>query len=96
MAGNTLYASLFEDNITRLDLWQLPNSHRNGPIYLNVLRYLDIPQAVALGAEKSAVRIYESADSESDWSYPRTVVDRLEWADKPLEIRQLPTPSSGE
>ncbi|MBD3672477.1 MAG: acetylxylan esterase [Planctomycetaceae bacterium] len=96
MAGNTLYASLFEDDITRLDLWQLPSSHRNGPIYLNVLRYLDLPQAVALGAEKSAVRIYDSQDSKSDWKYPATVRERLEWPEKQLGIRQLPKPDVGE
>ncbi|MHC4734537.1 MAG: hypothetical protein ACYTDW_08765, partial [Planctomycetota bacterium] len=46
MGGIVLYASLFEPVITRLDLWDLPNSHRDGPTFLNVLRYLDMPHAV--------------------------------------------------
>ena len=47
MAANTLYASLFEPDIQRLDLHDLPGSHREGPDYLNVLRFLDIPQAAS-------------------------------------------------
>ena len=34
--------------VARLDLHDLPESHREGPAYLNVLRTLDLPQAVAL------------------------------------------------
>src|SRR5262249_19590982 len=42
MAGIVLYASLFEPDIARLDLWRLPASHREGVDFLNVLRVLDI------------------------------------------------------
>ncbi|MDB4786583.1 MAG: acetylxylan esterase [Planctomycetaceae bacterium] len=96
MAGNTLYASLFEDDITRLDLWQLPASHHDGPVYLNVLRYLDLPQAVVLGAEKSAVRIYEARPDQSPWEYSKTVAERLELGETQLEIRQLPSSTPSE
>ena len=48
MAANALYASLFISNAPQLDLQNLPDSHRTGPIYLNILRHLDIPQARAL------------------------------------------------
>jgi dienelactone hydrolase len=58
MAGIVLYASLFEPDIAGLDLRHLPNSHRDGPIFLNVLRYMDIPQAVAMANERTQVRIY--------------------------------------
>ena len=58
MAGIVLYASLFEPDIAGLDLWHLPNSHRDGPIFLNLLRYMDIPQAVVIAAERTQVRIY--------------------------------------
>ena len=55
MAGVTLYASLFESSlfkpeIKRLDLYDLPRSNRDGPAFLNVSRYLDMQQAVALAA----------------------------------------------
>jgi dienelactone hydrolase len=53
MAGIVLYALLFEPDIAGLDLQYLPNSHRDGPIFLNVLRFMDIPQAVAIAAERT-------------------------------------------
>ena len=57
MAANTLYASLFIPDVKRLDLHALPVSQQDGPIYLNVLRHLDLPQAVALAAERSTVAL---------------------------------------
>jgi hypothetical protein len=87
MAGNVLYASLFEPDIKRLDLWHLPKSHQEGPYYLNVLRYLDTPQAVALAAERSQVRIYQ--DTSDGWEYPVEVSKALGW-EKALQVRALP------
>jgi hypothetical protein len=58
MAGIVLYSSLFEPDIAELDLWNLPESHREGPIFLNVLRFMDIPQAVAMAAERTEVQLY--------------------------------------
>jgi len=70
MAGIILYASLFEHGIARLDLWNLPHSHSDlsavsvadGPDFLNVLRYLDIPQALAMAAENTQVHLYQKDD----------------------------------
>ncbi|NQT01689.1 MAG: prolyl oligopeptidase family serine peptidase [Planctomycetes bacterium] len=77
MAGIVLYASLFEPDITRLDLWHLPNTHRDGPTFLNVLRYLDIPQAVAMAAERSQIRLYQEIDS--GWGFPQAVAEKFGW-----------------
>jgi dienelactone hydrolase len=85
MAGNVLYASLFEPKIARLDLWHMPKSHHEGPHYLNVLRYLDTPQAVAMAAERSQVRIYQ--DGKEGWQYPADIVAKLGWGEKALQIR---------
>ncbi|HCO95250.1 MAG TPA: hypothetical protein DIU00_15090, partial [Phycisphaerales bacterium] len=63
MAGIVLYASLFEPDIDRIDLRHLPDSHHDGPIFLNVLRYMDLPQAVTMAAERSRVRLYQENDS---------------------------------
>ncbi|MFT5468967.1 MAG: dienelactone hydrolase [Verrucomicrobiales bacterium] len=68
MAGNALYASLFVDKpVATLDLHRLPTSHLDGPAYLNVLRFLDMPQAAAMAAQRSKLRIY-TAD-ENAWAY---------------------------
>jgi dienelactone hydrolase len=84
MAGVVLYASLFEPKITRLDLHGLPPSHRDGPYLFNVQRILDMPQAVALAAERSQVIVYD--DEPERWDYPRQVAERLGW-EKRLQVR---------
>ncbi len=88
MAGIALYAALFEPNIHRLDLWNLSVSHHEGPIFLNVLRFLDIPQAVAMAAENSQVRIYQT--DKTGWDYPQEVSKKLGWDKKQIQIRNLP------
>jgi len=93
MAANTLYASLFIPEVTRLDLHALPTSHRAAPTFLNVLRHLDIPQAVALAAERSTVTLY-TKDAES-WRYPQAVATALGWGEKRLQIRQPLEPLPG-
>jgi hypothetical protein len=93
MAGVVLYASLFEPDVGRLDLWHLPESHQNGPIFLNVLRVLDTPQAVAMAAERSNVRIYQ--ETAGGWTYPREVADALRWSEKRLQVRAIPMADAG-
>lgn len=87
MAAVTVYASLFEPEITRLDLHEIPNSHRNGPYLLNVRRFLDVPQAVAMAAENSRVAIYNSADG--DWQYVQDVAENLNWDKKQIQLRSF-------
>jgi hypothetical protein len=87
-AGWALYASLFEPDVTRLDLWSLPHSHRDGPIFLNVQRFLDLPQAVALAGERSQVRIYDG--DAGAWQYPLATAAQLGWPEKQIEVRSLP------
>ena len=90
MAGVVLYASLFTPNVTQLDLWYLPMSHRDGPIFLNVLRLLDVPQAVAMAAEQSELCIHQ--DDGSGWEYPHQIATRLGWPKERLQIRAVPRP----
>jgi hypothetical protein len=85
MAADALYAALFIPDVEQLDLHALPPSHRQGPTYLNVLRHLDIPQAVALAAERSTVVLY--TDTTKSWRYPQSVAASLGW-EKRLQIRE--------
>jgi len=87
MAGIVLYASLFEPDITRLDLWHLPDSHRDGPTFLNVLRYLDIPQTAAMAAERSQIRLYQEDDS--GWRFPQAVAEKLGWPDDRFQMHTV-------
>lgn len=86
MGVNALYASLFEPPVARLDLHDLPRSHRSGPDYLNVLRFLDVPQAVAMAAERTKLKLYQTDDS--GWDYPRAVVSKLGWDAGVLDVRK--------
>lgn len=93
MAVDALYASLFEDNITRLDLHDLPLTHNGtvdgdpkavGPAFLNVLKHLDIPQAAAMAAMRGRVVIY--SDNQAAWDYPATTTKNL-GKEKQFQIR---------
>jgi dienelactone hydrolase len=66
MAVNALYASLFT-RVDELVLERLPSSHMRGPDYLNVLRVLDVPQALALAADRSRVEL-RGADA-AEWTF---------------------------
>ncbi len=46
------YAALFERTITEVVIVDPPASHRDGPIFLNVMRVLDIPEALGLLAPR--------------------------------------------
>jgi hypothetical protein len=77
MAGIVLYAALFEPDISTLDLWHPPASHRHGPIFLNVRRVLDMPQALGLAFPR-AIRLYVKDDKEAaDWTWPLELQKKL-------------------
>jgi dienelactone hydrolase len=89
IAGVALYAALFEPRIEHLQLRDLSLSHRTGPDFLNVLRFLDIPQTVAMVAEKSQIDITHVG--AGDWEYPRAVANKLGWGER---IRVINTPEN--
>ncbi len=53
-AAYAVYAPLFEPGIDRMKLSELPQTHRDGPILLNVRRFLDMPEVVAMATERVA------------------------------------------
>lgn len=81
---NALYASLFTKGIASLDLIEPPASHRTGPDYLNVLRYLDIPQAVAMAATKTPVKIIDSKAEGFQWATDLSL--KMDWPKKQLQF----------
>jgi len=81
-----LYAALFEPGVAGVELWDLPRSHREGPALLGIQRVLDIPQAVALAAERSAVVLHRPAGDAEAWAYPRAVAAALGWPADRLRI----------
>jgi cephalosporin-C deacetylase-like acetyl esterase len=77
MSGVALYAALFEPDVERLDLWDLPASHRQGPTFLNVRRILDVPQAVALAFPKEVRLHVKDAEQAKLWEWPRQLQKAL-------------------
>jgi dienelactone hydrolase len=87
MAGIALYAALFEPGIARIDLWHPPASHHDGPIFLNVARILDMPQAMALAFPRT-LRVYVKDDAEAAaWDWPMSLQKAL--GKEYLQIRRV-------
>jgi dienelactone hydrolase len=87
-AANSLLASLFEDDIHRLDLHQLPTTLQGHSLhYFNILKTLDLPQAAALAAERTKLVLY--TNDEAPWAYPKAVTTTLEKAQN-LQLRKVP------
>jgi cephalosporin-C deacetylase-like acetyl esterase len=81
-----LYAALFEPGVAGLELADLPRSHRDGPTLLGVQRALDIPQTVALAAERSPVVLHRPAGGADAWAWPRAVAAALGWPADRVQI----------
>jgi len=73
MGVNALYAALLDGAVERVVLQSPPGSHLEGPYYLGILSRTDIPEVVALMAEK--VRIYGSVPAEITNALQRAVPD---------------------
>jgi hypothetical protein len=80
MAGVALYAALFEPSLDQLTLTDLPASHRDGPYFLNVSRILEMPQTVAMVAERTPIVLRTSEPAA--WDYPQAVAKKLGWSDR--------------
>src|SRR5262249_120959 len=56
------YAALFEPSIKQVVIVDPPKSHRDGPTFLNVMRILDIPDALGLLAPDVKLTIVNAKD----------------------------------
>lgn len=73
MAVTALYASYYEPPVQQLLLLEPSSTHREGPHFLNVLRFLDVPQAMALAASRAPVTIFGQAEP---WAFTQQVLER--------------------
>jgi dienelactone hydrolase len=87
MAVNAIYAAIFSPEIATLNLKNVPASHRIGPDYLNVLKQLDVPQALAIAAENTSVRLEVS--QPGDWSFATETAQNLKWNSLVVASRPL-------
>jgi cephalosporin-C deacetylase-like acetyl esterase len=79
------YAALFEPSISEVVIVNPPASHRDGPIFLNVLRVLDVPEALGMLAPRPltlvnadeklvqrVAKIYELAGAKDKFKHRRS------------------------
>lgn len=94
MAGNALYASLFENGVARLSLVNPAGTHRFAPIYLNVLRVLDVPQTAAMVVARAEVRL--TTNDQAAWKWTTAAATRLGRVEafKIIEPTPAPRPES--
>jgi hypothetical protein len=85
-AVNAAYAALMGAQVERLVLTDVPVSHRTGPDYLNVLKLLDVPEALALCGSFTAVEW--SGAEKSAWSFPHAVAAKLGWPAEKFRFRE--------
>ena len=71
MGGVCLYAALYEPAVAALRLSKLPKSHREGPYLLNVERFLNLPQTLAMVLDQAAVTLEQA--NAGDWKYAADV-----------------------
>ena len=60
------YAALFEPSIKEVVIIDPPRSHKEGPYFLNVLRVLDIPEALGLLAPDVKLTLINARDPAFD------------------------------
>ncbi|HVN82250.1 MAG TPA: prolyl oligopeptidase family serine peptidase [Terriglobia bacterium] len=72
------YAALLDERITRVILHSPPLTHKSGPIFLNILRYTDVPQALAMLAPRELIFLTHDIDS---FDYTRAIY-RLNGAER--------------
>ena len=86
MSANVLYASLYMNNIKRLDLHNLPESHAKGPKFIGMSNFIDVPHCLALAVQKTRVILYQQS---SDYPpFAKNVIDVMNFKEKSLSVRE--------
>src|SRR5579864_7257526 len=77
LAGIAVHAAIFEPEIYSLDLIDLRESYRLGPTFLNVLKYFDVPQALALVSKKNLLLTVSIHAKVKVWEWPQDLGGQL-------------------
>ncbi len=77
MASNATIASLYIDGLAELQVEGLPTDIQDGPDYLNILRFMNMPEIISMASERHAF-VMKDGDKE-DWRYALKVGRRMGW-----------------
>lgn len=86
MAVLSLYASIFEPNINRLDLYNLGLSKEYETFFKNKTKHLNILNALSISIKNTNIILYENAGNQ--WKYANAVASKLGWVNK-IKIRKF-------
>ena len=86
MAVLSLYASIFEPNINRLDLYNLGLSKEYETFFKNKTKHLNILNALSISIKNTNIILYENAGNQ--WKYANAVATKLGWENK-IKIRKF-------
>ena len=96
LAALALYAALLEPGVARLKLADLPESHATGAFLPSILRFLDLPQALAMAAENHKVVVHGARPAA--WTFATDTAKNLGWtslvvrpAAELIDVRQIST-----
>ncbi|MBA2117752.1 hypothetical protein HOV93_49540 [Planctomycetes bacterium FF15] len=77
MAALAIYAAIFEPSIGDLTLHEPPADHREGPYFMNVSRFMNLPEAAAMAAnDLDAPRVIHT-DNEALMDYANRVREKV-------------------
>ncbi len=85
MAGLAVYAAIFEPSVDKLVLTNPPADHRDGPVLLNVRRFMNMPEAVAMAAEKTQIVTTGTSDATQ---YAQQVQAALGWPENQVQVSE--------
>jgi hypothetical protein len=85
-AGWALYAAILHPDVQQLDLVGLAATHDVGPIYLNVRRYFDIPEALAMAAQIAPLRLELTPANVEAAEFADQAAQTLQWGDQRVEV----------
>ena len=76
-AINLLYASLFT---TQPRTMNLPESQMSGPDYLNILRFIDLPEAIGLSLQSHELKLQNTSQSLA--SFANDLAGQFHWPNR--------------
>lgn len=88
-----MYAAILEPTVHQVILMDAPDSHRQGPLFLNILRHTDLPEAAALLAPR---RLLFYGHMPAAYMYTRHIYALYEQPDWPATTMHLEFAAAGE
>ncbi len=91
-AGWALFAALLEPQVQTLTLLEPISTLDQGPIFLNVRRFLETPVALAIAAEQSPVVVTRASGEAEITQFARSTATALGWGEERIRVEDSAGP----